>query len=388
MIEDEYSSGVYPKRPVEIVRGKGVRVWDSNGREYIDCVAGFGVALIGHCNDMVVKAIKIQAEILITCPGIFYNDVRAKLLELLAKITPKPLSKTFLSNSGTESVECALKIARKYTGRKEIIAMKRAFHGRTMGSLSATWRKKYKKSFEPLVPGFKHAVFNDLDSVQDLITNNTAAIIVEPIQGEGGVYIADREFIRGLRDVCDDKNILLIFDEVQTGFGRTGKMFALEHYNVSPDILCIGKGMAGGLPVGATIARPEIFESLRKGEHGSTFGGNPLVAAASIATINFILKNNLHEKAGEKGRYLLNKLRKIESRVIREIRGIGLMIGIELKFPVKNYILKAMEKGVLIHSSGISILRLLPPLVISYGELEIVAECLNEVLGHEDTYIG
>jgi len=380
MIEDKYSSGIYPKRPVEIVKGKGVKVWDSNGREYIDCVAGFGVALIGHCNNVVVEAIKRQAETLITCPGIFYNDVRAKLLELLAKITPENLSKTFLSNSGTESIECALKIARKYTGKKEIIAMKRAFHGRTMGSLSATWRKKYKEAFEPLVPGFKHAAFNDLDSVQNLITNNTAAIIVEPVQGEGGVYIGEQEFIRGLRDICDDKDILLIFDEIQTGFGRTGKMFALEHYNVSPDILCIGKGMAGGLPVGATIARPEIYSSLRKGEHGSTFGGNPLVAAASIATINFILENKLPQKANEKGRYLLNKLRKIDSNIVREIRGIGLMIGIELKFPVKKYILEAMKRGVLIHSSGINILRLLPPLIIGYRELDIIAECLNKVL--------
>ena len=380
MIEDKYSSGIYPKRPLEIVKGKGVKVWDSNGREYIDCVAGFGVALIGHCNNVVVEAIKRQAETLITCPGIFYNDIRSKLLELLAKITPENLSKTFLSNSGTESIECALKIARKYTGKKEIIAMKRAFHGRTMGSLSATWRKKYKEAFEPLVPGFKHAAFNDLDSVQNLITNNTAAIIVEPVQGEGGVYIGEQEFIRGLRDVCDDKDILLIFDEIQTGFGRTGKMFALEHYNVSPDILCIGKGMAGGLPVGATIARPEIYSSLRKSEHGSTFGGNPLVATASIATINFILENKLSQKADEKGRYLLNKLRKIDSNIVREIRGIGLMIGIELKFPVKKYILEAMKRGVLIHSSGINILRLLPPLIIGYRELDIIAECLNEVL--------
>ncbi len=379
-IEEKYSAGVYSKRPVVIVKGKGSRVWDSNGREYIDCVGGFGVAIVGHSNDKVVKAVCEQANRLMICPTVFYNDKRAELLRLIAEITPKELSKTFLSNSGTEAVECALKIAKRYTGKKEFIAMKRGFHGRTMGSLSATWKKKYKKNFEPLVPGFKHANFNDLDSVQELITNDTAAIIVEPVQGEGGVYVADSDFIKGLRDLADDKDILLIFDEVQTGFGRTGKMFALEYYNVSPDILCIGKGMAGGLPVGATVARPEIFESLNKGEHGSTFGGNSIVAAASIAAINYIIENNLPEQARLKGEYLLDKLRKIESSIVREIRGIGLMIGIELRFPVKKYILEAMKKGVLIHSSGINTLRMLPPLVITYKELDTVVEVLNEVL--------
>jgi len=379
-IEEKYSAGIYSKRPIIIVKGKGSRVWDIEGREYIDCVGGFGVAIVGHSNEKVVEAICEQAKQIIVCPTVFYNDKRAELLRLVAEITPKELSKTFLSNSGTEAVECALKIARKYTGKKEFIAMKRAFHGRTMGSLSATWKKKYKKNFEPLVPGFKHATFNNLDSVQDLITNNTAAIIVEPVQGEGGVYVADYDFVKGLRDIADDKDILLIFDEIQTGFGRTGKMFALEHYNITPDILCIGKGMAGGLPIGATVAKPEIFESLDKGEHGSTFGGNPVVSAAAIAAIKYIINNKLPEHAKIKGEYLLDKLRRIESNVIREVRGIGLMIGIELRFPVKKYILEALKKGVLIHSSGINTLRMLPPLIITYEEIDMVIEVLEEVL--------
>jgi len=379
-IEEKYSAGIYSKRPIIIVKGKGSRVWDIEGREYIDCVGGFGVAIVGHSNEKVVEAICEQAKQIIVCPTVFYNDKRAEMLRLVAEITPKELSKTFLSNSGTEAVECALKIARKYTGKKEFIAMKRAFHGRTMGSLSATWKKKYKKNFEPLVPGFKHATFNNLDSVQDLITNNTAAIIVEPVQGEGGVYVADYDFVKGLRDIADDKDILLIFDEIQTGFGRTGKMFALEHYNITPDILCIGKGMAGGLPIGATVAKPEIFESLDKGEHGSTFGGNPVVAAAAIAAIKYIINNKLPEHAKIKGEYLLDKLRRIESNVIREVRGIGLMIGIELRFPVKKYILEALKKGVLIHSSGINTLRMLPPLIITYEEIDMVIEVLEEVL--------
>ena len=380
MIEDKYSSGIYPKRELEIVKGKGSRVWDADENEYIDCVAGFGTALIGHCNDKVAEAVSRQSRKLITCPEIFYNDVRAELFEKLAEITPKELSRTFLSNSGAEAVECALKIARKFTGKKEIIAMKRGFHGRTMGALSATWRPKYKKGFEPLVPGFKHAVFNDLDSVKRLITSDTAAIITEPVQGEGGVYIGEKDFIAGLREVCDEKNILLIFDEIQTGFGRTGRMFALEHYNIVPDILCVGKGMAGGLPIGATLARPEIFEALKRGEHASTFGGNPLVAAASLATINYIMENNLPRRAENMGDYFLKGIREIKYNGIREIRGIGLMFGIEMRFAAMKYIVEAMKRGVLMHLSGINVIRLLPPLVIKKEEIDAVTNVLRDIL--------
>jgi acetylornithine/LysW-gamma-L-lysine aminotransferase len=380
MIEDRYSSGVYPKRPIEIVRGRGCRVWDKNGNEYIDCVGGFGVVLVGHCNDFVIKSVSAQLKRLITCPEVFYNDVRAKLFKKIADITPKNLSRTFLSNSGTESVECALKIARKFTGKKEIIAMKKAFHGRTMGSLSATWKPKYRKSFEPLVPGFKHATFNDLESIEKLVTSDTAGIILEVVQGEGGVHIAEKNFIKGLRELCDNKDILLIIDEIQSGFGRTGKMFALEHYSIQPDILCIGKGMAGGLPIGATVARPEIFESLKKGEHASTFSGNPLVAAASLATIDFILRENLPRKAGMKGKYFLKFLKSMQSHLVRDTRGIGLMFGLELRFPAMKYVLAAMEKRVLIHISGINTMRMLPPLVIEREEIDRVVEVLNGVL--------
>lgn len=380
MIEDKYSSGVYPKRPIEIVRGRGCRVWDRDGNEYIDCVGGFGVVIIGHCNDFVIKAVSTQLKKLITCPEIFYNDVRAKLFKKIADLTPKTLSRTFLSNSGAEAVECALKISRKFTGKKETIAMKKGFHGRTMGSLSATWKPRYRRSFEPLVPGFKHAKFNDLESVEKLVTSDTAAILLEVVQGEGGVHIAEENFIKGLRELCDKKDILLILDEIQTGFGRTGKMFAFEHYGIEPDILCVGKGMAGGLPIGATIARPEIFESLKRGEHASTFSGNPLVAAASIATIDFILKENLPKKAGTKGKYFLKSLKGMQSRVVRDIRGIGLMFGLESRFPAMKYILAAMRRKVLIHISEINTIRMLPPLIIEKGEIDRVVEVLNEVL--------
>ncbi len=379
-LEDRHSTSAILRRPIEIVRGKGAKVWDNEGNEYVDCVGGFGVAIVGHCNKAVVRAINEQIQRLVTCPYIFYNDARARLYEKLANITPNELSRMFLCNSGTESVECALKIARRYTGRKEILAMKRGFHGRSMGSLSATWNPKHRRNFEPLVPGFKHARFNDLEDVKELMTDNTAAVIVEPIQGEGGVYPATQTFMQGLRELCDENQTLLIFDEVQTGFGRTGKMFALEHYYTVPDIHCLNKGMAGGVPMGATVAKPEIFESLDKSEHMSTMGGNPLACAASVATIDFIVKNNLPENAGKLGSCFIEQLRNIKSKIVREVRGLGLMIGIDLRFPIMKYVLEAMKRGVLLYSAGITTLRMLPPLVIKKQEIDRVVEVLGEVL--------
>jgi len=379
-IEDRHCISVIPRRPIKIVRGKGAIVWDSEGNEYVDCVGGFGVAIVGHCNETVVRAINEQIQRLITNPYIFYDDARAKLYEKLARIMPNELSRMFLCNSGTESVECALKIARRYTGRKEIIAMKRGFHGRSMGSLSATWNPRYRKNFEPLIPGFKHARFNDFEDVKEQMTDDTAAVIIEPVQGEGGVYPVMKEFMQDLKESCDENQTLLIFDEVQTGFGRTGKMFALEHYDVVPDILCLSKGMAGGVPMGATVAKPEIFESLDELEHMSTMGGNPLACAASVATIDFIVNNNLPENAAKLGSYFIEQLRNIQSKTIREVRGLGLMIGVELRFPITKYILEAMRRGVLLYSAGIATLRMLPPLVIKKQEIDRVVEVLSEAL--------
>ncbi|MBL7170148.1 MAG: aspartate aminotransferase family protein [Candidatus Aenigmarchaeota archaeon] len=379
-LEDRYSSGIYPKRPVEIVEGKGSKVWDSNGKEYIDCVGGIAVALTGHCNDTINKAIKEQLDRIVVNPGIFYSDIRGKLFEKLAEITPEELSRSFLSNSGTESVECTIKISRKFTGRTEFIAMKKCFHGRTMGSLSATWPVKYKKSFEPLVPGFTHGKLNDIESVKELVTKNTAAIIVEPVQGEGGVNPTTKEFMRGLRDISNDNESLLIFDEIQCGLGRTGKLFAFEHSGVIPDILCLGKGIASGLPIGVTIARPEIFESLKGGEHGSTLGGNPLCCASALATLDYIIDNKLPERSERFGKYMLNELRKIESEIVKEVRGLGLMVGIDTRLAAKDYVLKAIDKGILIHISGLTTLRLLPPLVIEKEEIDQVVKVLGEIL--------
>ncbi|MEM1511147.1 MAG: aspartate aminotransferase family protein [Candidatus Jordarchaeales archaeon] len=381
-LEEKYAAKTYSKRPLVIVRGKGAVVWDVNGREYIDCVGGHGICVIGHCHQKVVDAIKRQAEQLITCPGTFYNDARAELLEKLVSVAPKGLSRVFLSNSGAEAVECAIKLARKYTGKKGIIATVKGFHGRTMGALSATWEAKYRQPFEPLVPGFSHVPFGDAEAVRKAINEDTAAVIVEPVQGEGGVYVAPEGYLKELREICDEKNVLLILDEVQTGFGRTGKMFACMHWNVTPDIMAVAKAIAGGIPMGATLARDDVMLSLQETEHGSTFGGNPLACAAASATIDVIVEEKLPERARELGELLKEGINTIkeQSKLIREVRGLGLMIGVELRLKCKEYVLSAMERGVLLLTSGLNTIRLLPPLVIEREQIERVVQVLSEVL--------
>ncbi|MEM2144184.1 MAG: aspartate aminotransferase family protein [Candidatus Jordarchaeaceae archaeon] len=381
-LENTFEAQTYAKRPVVIVKGKGALVWDIEGKEYIDCVAGHGVNITGHCHPKIVEAIKLQAEKLITCPGIFYNDARAELVEKLAKIVPKGLTRTFLSNSGTEAVECAIKLARKYTGKKEIIAMTRGFHGRSLGALSATWEKKYREPFGPLVPGFSHVTFGDAGEVREAINENTAAVIVEPVQGEAGVNIAPEGYLKELREICDEKNVLLIFDEIQTGLGRTGEMFACMHWGVAPDIMTIAKGIAGGVPMGVTIARDEVMNALKEGEHASTFGGNPLACAAANATIDVIVEEKLPQRSKELGLRLKKKLEVIKdnSKVVKEVRALGLMIGVELRFKAKDYVLKSLEKGLLVLTSGLTILRLLPPLVIKEEQVDKIAEILAQVL--------
>lgn len=377
--ESLHASGTYPKREVAIVRGQGARVWDAEGREYIDCVAGHGVAIVGHANPVVAEAIARQACTLITCPGIFYNDQRAAFLEKLTSLAPEGLSRAFLSNSGAEAVEAAIKFARLATGRKGIVATRRGFHGRTLGALSATWQKRYREPFEPLVPGFTHVPYDDLDAMGEAVGEDTAAAIVEIVQGEGGVRPGSGEYFRGLRELCDERGALLIVDEVQTGFGRTGKLFACEHYHLVPDILCLGKGIAGGVPMGATLFGDKIGK-LPRGVHGSTFGGNPLACAAGLATLDYIVREDLPRQAAEKGAYLLDRLRRMEAPVIREVRGLGLMVGIELRRRVQPYLVALMELGVLALPAGRTVLRLLPPLVIGREELDIVLSAIEEVL--------
>lgn len=382
-LEDQYTARVYTKRPIVIVKGKGAVVWDVNGKEYIDCVAGHGVAIVGHCHPKVVEAIKKQAEKLITCPGIFYNNVRAEFARLIAEVTPEGLEVSFFSNSGAESIECAIKVVRKYTGRKKLVATMRGFHGRTMGALSLTWKPEYRRGYEPLVPGVVHVPFGNIEKVKEVVDRETAAVFVEPVQGEGGVHVAPPGYLKALREICDDMGALLVFDEVQTGFGRTGKMFACEHWRVIPDIMCLAKGAAGGIPIGITIGKKDVMSSLSSGSHGSTFGGNPLAMAAAIATINVIVEERLPERAAVLGARFKDSLEEIirKSQKATEVRGLGLMLGVKLRrAEADNLVIKALKKGVLLLTAGRSVLRLLPPLVISEEQVNRVVEVLEEIL--------
>jgi LysW-gamma-L-lysine/LysW-L-ornithine aminotransferase len=376
-LENSHTSGVYTKRPVAIVRGLGAHLFDSDGKEYIDCVGGQGTANIGHGNPAVAKAIAEQAQVLISCPEMFYNDRRAQLEQKLSEITG--LERVFLCNSGTEAVEAALKFARLFSGRTEIVAAMRGFHGRTFGALSATWEKKYREPFEPLVPGFSHIPYNDLEALKAAVSEKTAAVILEIVQGEGGVRPGTPEFLQGAQQVCRERGALLIVDEVQTGWGRTGKLFAHQHYGLEPDLLCVAKSMAGGLPMGAALFSARLGE-LPPQVHGSTFGGNPLACAASLAAIGFIQENHLPERAAELGPWFQDQLSEINSPLIREVRGLGLMVGIELKQKVTPYLAALMERGVLALPAGLSVMRFLPPLVIEKSDLEQVARTVRDVL--------
>ncbi len=380
--EDMYTANVYGKREVVVAKGKGALVWDVNGVEYIDCLGGHGVCVLGHSHPKIIEALTNQVNKIITVPGVLYSEVRAEAAEKLVKIAPKGLTKVFFSNSGAESTETAIKLARKYTGKKEIITMIKGFHGRTLGSLSATWKAEYRIPFEPLLPGFKFVEYGDAGKVEEAVTDDTAAVIVEPVQGESGVILPPPTYLKELREVCDRKNILLIFDEVQTGFGRTGKDFACQHWNVTPDIMAIAKGIGGGVPVGATLASDEIWSSMKPGDHGSTFGGNPLACAAVSAAVDVLVNEKLSEKAAQTGAYMMQQLHKHldENRLVREIRGLGLMIAVELKTKSKPYVIRAVQERLLLLTSGANILRLLPPLVITREQVDQVAERLTRVI--------
>ena len=378
-LESTYTSGVYPKRDLAIVRGLGARLWDDQGKEYIDCASGHGVAIVGHCNPRVVEAIREQAGTLITCPEVFYNDVRARLLERLVGIAPDGLERAFLCNSGTEAIEASLKFARLSTGRPSIVATMHGFHGRTMGALSATYNPHYREPFMPLVPGFCHVPYNKLEPMAEAVDGNTAAVLVEVVQGEGGVNPGDGEYLRGVRELCDERGALLIVDEVQTGFCRTGKMFACEHHGLRPDLLCLAKGIAGGVPMGAVLLGAAI-ENVTPGVHGSTFGGNPLASAAALAAIDYMLAEDLAAQAARKGARVMERLASSGVRLIRQVRGMGLMIGIQLRKRVTPYLIALMEEGVLALPAGSRVLRLLPPLVISDDELSTVCDTIEKVL--------
>ncbi len=384
-LENAYTSGVYGKRPVAIVRGQGARVWDDEGREYIDCTAGYGVANIGHARPEIAEAIAAQAQRLITCPELFYNDTRARLLERLAHLTPGGLNRIFLCNSGTEAVEGALKFARLATGQRGIVATLRGFHGRTMGALSATWEPHYREPFAPLVPGVTHVRYNDLAAMDAAITSETAAVIIELVQGEGGVHVATAEYVQGLARFCQERGALLIVDEVQTGFGRTGRLFACDHYDLQPDILCLAKSLGGGVPIGAICLGARVMESGRitRGAHGSSFGGNPLACAAALAALDIIEQEDLSTQAAVRGARALERLRAMRSPLKREVRGQGLLLGIELTRRAQPYLDALAERGVLALQAGPNVIRLLPPLVITGEQLDSVLDAVEDVLAGE-----
>ena len=362
------------------MRGEGVYAFDDMGNRYLDATSGQGVAALGHCHPAVIAAISEQAATLITCHESFYNDRRAEMLALLASTTPADLNRFFLCNSGAEANEGALKVAKLLTGRDGIVAAKRSFHGRTTGALSITWTQKYRKPFQEWLPAVEYVAFNDIEAAQQAISDSTAAVVVEAIQGEGGVHPADDQYLQALRERCDQTGAMLIVDEIQTGFGRTGKWFGFEHAGIIPDIISVGKAIAGGVPMGAICWR-DVHGPIDRASHGSTFGGNPLACAAAIAALTAIRDEGLVDEARVNGLWFINELRALDLRGAREVRGRGLMIGLGLRGRVTPILRALQERGVLALPAGLNTLRLLPPLIINREQLAFVSNAIKAVLG-------
>jgi len=386
MSEDQFMGNLYQRFPVTIEKGVGAHVWDVDGKEYIDCMGGYGVALVGHKNQRVNDAIKEQIDKIITVHSSLYNKTREEFLTLLISLAPKGLTQVHLNNSGAEAIEAAMKFARKFTGKKGMVAMKGSYHGKSFGALSLTFNPKYRKAFAPLVEKVSFASYGDMESLRSVIDDDTAFVILEPIQGESGIIVAPEGFLQDVRKLCDEKGIVLIFDEIQAGLGRTGRLWACDHWNTAPDILCLAKGIAGGVPMGATLVRPDILASITKGEHSSTFGGNPISCAAGTAALKAITEDGLIENSDKMGKLFREGLEGLKEKhsMIREIRGKGLMIGIEMKFEVKDILMGLIKKGVLMLYSGRNILRILPPLVISENDVTQVLHALDSVLTEEE----
>lgn len=374
----------YRRYPVCIVRGEGTSVWDAEGRRYLDLFPGWGCNILGHCPPRVVQAIQEQVSSLIHVPNTWYTEAQGEFAEA---ICTRSFGKIFFANSGAEANEGALKLARLHAsdGRYKVISFTNGFHGRTFGAVTATAQPKYHEGLGPLLPGFRYAPFNDLDAVTQLVDDETCAILLEPIQGEGGVNIPSDEYLRGLRKLCDERELLLIFDEVQTGLGRTGHWFGYQHSGVQPDIMTLAKGLAAGVACGAFVCRDHIAPSLRPGMHASTFGGNPLAMAAGLATVQTIEEDNLLENArvmGERFRSRFTALKE-ELPIIQDIRVRGMMIGVELSVPASAAVGRCMERGVLINVTHDNVVRLLPPLNITAEEVdegsEVVCQAIREL---------
>ena len=384
--EDDFLGHLYQRFPIVIDRGRGAKVWDDAGKEYIDCMAGYGVALVGHCNNRVVEAIKDQLEKLMVCHMSTYNTTRSIMLKKLSKVVPAGLDKVFFSNSGAEAVETALKFSRKFSGKPGVISMNGGYHGKTLGALSVTSSEKYRRPFEPLLDHITFVPYGNTCKLVDSIDDKTGTVILEPVQGESGIIMPPPGFIQEVREICSRRSLVLIFDEIQSGFGRTGKMWAAENWNTIPDVVCVAKGIAGGFPMGLTITRPEIMESMKVGEHSSTFAGNPLACAAASASIDALVIDGLIENSAETGQYFKNLLIQLKEKhkIVREIRGLGLMLALELRFDVRNILMDGISNGILMLYSGRNIIRLLPPLLIDRELVSKFVATLDKLLSVEE----
>lgn len=381
-LERRHGSGVFGLRGIALVSGSGAEVTDADGKTYLDAMSQYGVLPLGHGHPALVAAIAGQAARLANCQGVFASDVRARYLAELAPLLPAGLERVFLSNSGTEAIEAAIKFARLTTERPGIVAAANGFHGRTLGALSATWNAKYRDPFQPLVPGFRHVPYGDLAALEAALARaegGIAAVLLEIVQGEGGVRPGSSEYLLGAERLSRAHGALFIVDEVQTGFGRTGRMFACEHAGVEPDVLCLAKGIAGGLPMGATAFGPRVA-ALPVASHGSTFGGNPLACAAARATLRVLAEERLVEGAVAKGERFQSLLRSIGSPLVREVRGLGLMVGVDLRIRAQDVVKQLQDEGVLALTAGPTVVRFLPPLVISDEQLRRVVGALARVL--------
>jgi acetylornithine/N-succinyldiaminopimelate aminotransferase len=387
MLSEKYLANTYARYPVLLVKGKGTRVWDLEGEEYLDFVSGLAVCNLGHCHPKVVRAIQDQAVKLIHVSNFYYIEPQIQLASLLCKHSFA--DKVFFCNSGAEANEGAIKLARKYAKEKaggdryEIITMERSFHGRTLATLTATAQEKFHKGYEPLMPGFKYVPFNDIMAVRNAIDPKTCAVMLEPIQGEGGVNCPSEGYLQALREICDEKGLLLIFDEIQVGMGRTGKLFAYEHDGIEPDLLTLAKSLAGGVPIGALLMKKGIAESFRPGDHASTFGGNPLATAAGVAAFTTLLEEGMLENCKKMGDYFLSQLEAIQKKFpfVKEIRGKGLILGIELKIDGSSIVKEMLRRKILINCTMGNVLRFLPPLIVTQEEIDRVVRALEEVFG-------
>jgi len=384
-----YHANTYGRAPICLVRGEGLRVWDSDGREYLDFTSGLAVVALGHCHPRVTGAIQEAAGTLLHVSNLFGTVVGSEVAATLDRLIGGPSGRVFFCNSGAEANEAALKLARKYakerfsSDRYEVVATRNSFHGRTLATLSATGQEKYQHGFEPLVAGFKHVPYDDLGAMERAIDSRTAAVLVEPIQGEGGVHVPDEGYLPGLRKLCDESGALLIVDEVQTGMGRTGTLWAYEHAGVEPDVMTVAKALANGVPIGAMLARESVATALGPGTHASTFGGTPFVASVALATLTTLLEEKLPERAARMGRRLMDGLRGLQSRhpSLGEVRGRGLLIGVELARPAAPLVAACRDQGLLVHSAGEQVLRLAPPLIVDEAACDSALATLDRVLG-------